>query len=503
MKFEFKKVNWLAGWLTPLAVALMEATCIYPWLVYAGRWHGFRSQGDVLAFPTVLLLIAGGYLVTRFFLRRPWRLPLTRLAIVLAGLAAIFLIIRLEYGLGYAFTDNGWFPAVGNTLLDIFSHPHPLALAIPLAFFLYWRGIRRATAPLYFQTIYPTFLLGLASLVILIIIWSLTTGADELWDLTAHIGIYVAAFFFSGLATLALTNLENIQTRLQKKEGAPASFGRRWLGIITGIIAVVVGTGVLIASAFSTQFIDFWSRIFGFIWNIVEKAAYYIFLPFGYLVGWLLDFFRWLIALIRRKPPAEETETAGQGLLPEYPEVVTRSLSPEVILILKWTFFALVLGLLIFWLVRTILKARAEKQDDDILEENESLWSWHGFRDDLKQWLKSLRPRVPALKPHAAGDDNDGKYPARLDIREIYTRLLRLLACLNLPRKPFETPYEYQTRVEKEHRDQQPALETITNHYVKQRYGEIAPDENTLTELNAAWQNLRGALPQDREQTPH
>jgi len=80
--------------------------------------------------------------------------------------------------------------------------------------------------------------------------------------------------------------------------------------------------------------------------------------------------------------------------------------------------------------------------------------------------------------------------------------LLRLLTRLNLPRRDFETPYEYQKRAAKEHEDQKPALETITDYYVKQRYGEIIPDENTLTELNTTWQNLRAALnqtPPDRE----
>ncbi len=495
---QLSKFNWLTDLLTPLAVILMESLCIYPWLVFLGKWPLLTENRDILSLPSVLVLIGGTYLVTKFFRSRKQAMPLARTGIVLAAVIIIFAVIRLEYNDGFPLFSGGWFVSYARMMLDIFAHLHPVALAIPFAFFLCWRGISRGQHAMYFYNIYPSFLIGMAALVLLVIIWSFSTGSSAVVDLTAKVGVYIAGFFFCGLTALALANLQNIGARLKKKEGAPETFNRRWLGIVLGIISGTVLLGAGFAGAFSSQFIGFLSKAAGFIWSLIEQAAYYIFLPIGYLVGWLYTFFMWLIELIRNKQAALPTENAGEAQLENLPETITKSLSPELLLILKWGFFILILTLLIFWLVKAILRNRAASKDEDIAEEHESLWSWRGFRDDFKQWLESIRQRftLPEKPATAATVDWDKEAGVKLSIRQIYERLLWYMARLNTPRRPQETPYEYAHRIKQILQDQQPPVTGITEHYVNNRYGNTAVNEQNVADANTLWDNLRPTLSQ-------
>jgi len=493
---RLSQINWTADFLTPLAAIMMEAFCIFPWLVFMGRWPLLLAQRNVLNFPSVIVLIAGAYIITRFFLSRKIAVPLASLNIVFIGLILIFAVIRLEYSDGYPIFGGEWFLAYGRILLNVFTRLHPIAIAIPCTFFLYWRGISRAQSPMYFHNIYPVFLTGLGSLILLAVLWGISEN-NNLRDIAGQIGIFIAGYFFFGLFTLALTNLQNIRTRLKRKEGTPASFNRRWLGIVLGVITGIVAIGSGISSLFSSQVSSFLSRTIGFLWNLVERAAYYIFIPISYVVGWLLIFFQWLVAMLRRKQETQPAETLTPSTPPDMPNVITRSLSPETILILKWTFFTLVLATLVLFLVRAILRNRRTKTDDEINEEHESLWSWHGFQNDFKQWLDSLKNRFKwPEKPPVVRYDWDDETNSKLAIRQIYERLLWYTARLNIPRYAQETPYEYERRLKPAFREQQKILFEITQYYVNNRYGNSTEDEQENAKANALWDKLRPAFSQ-------
>jgi len=480
---------------------MMEALCIYPWLVFLGKWPLLLVQRNVLNFASVLILIGAAYMITRYFLKPVSAMPLSRLYIVLAGLILIFVVIRFEYGNGYPLFGEQWFLAYGRILLDTFTHLHPVTIAMPFAFFLYWRGIRRAQSPVYFQNIYPVFLTGLTSLIILAVLWGLS-GVNNPRDITGQIGIYIAGFFFFGLLTLALTNLQNIRLRLKRKEGTPASFNRRWLGIVLGIITGIVALGGGISSLFSSQFTSFLSKTIGFLWNLVEKAVYYLFVPVSYVVGWLVIFFQWLVEMLRRKQGTQSPETITPATSPDMPNVVTNTLSPEVILILKWTFFALVLAGLVIFLVRAIVRNRRAKTDADIEEEHESLWSWRGFQDDFKQWLNSIKNRFKLPeKPSVSRLDWDNETNVKLAIRQIYERFLWYTTRLSMPRYSQETPYEYERRILLVFKEQQQPISLITEYYVNNRYSNSPEDEQANAKANDLWDKLRSAFSQKlREQ---
>ncbi|MDD5190961.1 MAG: DUF4129 domain-containing protein [Dehalococcoidales bacterium] len=492
---KLSQINWLEQVIIPLSAILMEVLTIFPWLVFLGKWPIMIDKRDILSFPSVILLMGIAYVVTLYFPNLKWPVVGRRLLIVLTGIILIFITLRLEYASGFSLTDRHWFIRYGRVLLDSFEHIHTFALAIPFTFFIYWRGIKRAQTPILFHTLYPTFLTDLVSLVAITVIWGTLISEETVRDMTANIGIYIAGFFFFGLTALALTNLLSIRKRLKNKNESVTSLNRRWVGIVMGVISGVVILGSGIASLFSPYFVAFLGRVIGFLWSIVQKIVDLLLVPISYLVGLLLMFFQWLVSLIRRNVQSQPAETTTAAP-PEIPQAPSPHLPPEAVLILKWVFFSAVIALLIFFLVRSILRNRANRPPDEFDEEHESLWSWLGFRKDLKEWLKSLLPKrsLDPQTPASAARDWDKKASKLLTIREIYERFMWYMAKVGYARKPAYTPYEYERFIKTLLPDQQQHLLEITSHYVNNRYGEISVDEVTLAALNEAWESIRLAL---------
>lgn len=492
--FQF---NWVTEVLSPLAIILMETFCVYPWLIFLGKWPILTVLRPALSLLSVLLLIGGSYLITRYFVSRKWELPLVQLCIVAGSLVSIFLVIRIEYGAGFRLMEKEWVFYIGRVILDSYSHPSPLLIAIPTAFYLWWRGISRGRSSLYFANIYPSFLIGMTTLVILIITWGVVAGASGLRDLTSTAGIYVAGFFFFGLIALALANLQAIQARLRQKEAIDLGFSRRWLTIIVGVIGGIVLIGTGIASVFSSQFISFLGRALTMAKDLLANVVYYIFLPIGYLVEWLVYILSWVINWLRHGKEPPKLQLTDLGNSDEIAKTSKGGLAPEVILILKWTFFALVIMAIILLITRAIVRYHTSRARDDTDEVNESLWSWAGFKADLRLFLHSIFHRfVRQAKPMEVGipDSWEGEADrqTRLNIREIYQRLLWRGSRLQLPRQRHETPDEYARRIGRFIPDGSEQINELTGLYVQVRYGEVNVEENQVDAANRLWRYLTG-----------
>ena len=125
----------------------------------------------------------------------------------------IFLVLRIEYSAGFKLFSGQWFVSYGQVFLIVFLTTHPFIFALLAGFYLWWRGISLSRSPLDFENIYTPFLIELATLVFLIILWGLSFKNEAGQNLTTDIGIYIAGFFFFGLVALALSNLELSRNR--------------------------------------------------------------------------------------------------------------------------------------------------------------------------------------------------------------------------------------------------------------------------------------------------
>ena len=100
---RLRHTDWLAVGFYPLAVVLMEAFWVSPWLAWLGGWPVFPAPRPVLGLGPVVFTLAVSLLVTRVVTRQKWPVRLAQAAIIGAGLVAILLVLGLEYRAGYAF----------------------------------------------------------------------------------------------------------------------------------------------------------------------------------------------------------------------------------------------------------------------------------------------------------------------------------------------------------------------------------------------------------------
>jgi len=484
-----------------MAVLFMEVFWLYPWFVWVAQWPALTLQKLPLSPASIILLLIISFYVTRFITNRDWSLRKARLIIVFSGLLTILLVVRLEYGAGLALLDGQWFAHISQVLLHSLSPPHPLPIAFIAATYLWWRGVRLGRSPLYTSDTYLSFTLGIISLVLLITLWSVTWGTESLVELSSTLVPNVAAFFFAALAALALTNLHATQRKIPPEETLRI-FNRRWLPILFGIVSGIVLVGMGIASLFSGEFLALLTRLFNSAGDLLRTLMEYLLMPFGYVAEGAV----WLVQQIAGQSGGESPAGSGGGsgalIQREIGEAGTGIELPETaVLAIKWTLFAIVVIAVIFLLTKLITRYRSSREKADVDEIHESLWSWQGFRADLRLFFSMFFQRFRRKKKRPTKGKTavpqwyrKDKVEGTLGIREIYQRLLWLASYSGVERHRHETPYEYTTRLVQVVPAGTEQLNELTNIYIDVRYGDIEAKQRQVDYANRLWGILKELL---------
>ena len=425
-------------------------------------------------------------------------MPWIQTSIMACGLIAIFLVVRIEYGSGFNLFGGQWFESYGNIIINFFNAKHPFIFAIIAGLYLWWRGISLGRSRLYFENIYTSFVIQLVTLVFLVIMWGFSFKNEAIQTLTSVIGIYVTGFFFFGLVALAISNLRVVQERMKIKGESSKNFGRRWLSIILSVIGGMVLLGIGFASIFSTQWVASLQRLLNAITDAYAKVVEFLLYCVGFIVAVVTYVVQWLISLFKHVAKPQEVQPQDLGN-PEFPKGKIYTFPPEVILIIKLALLALVLAVVFFLIIRTIRRRRLTKTDEDLEEEQESLWSWVGFKSDVITFFKMILQRfqrktkpVPSSIPVQWQPEEDIK--RRLSIREIYQHLLWQGARLRIPRESYETPSEYAGRLGHFAPDSIEPLQEITSLYLDVRYGEYRIEDQKTDNANTMWEKLLNLL---------
>lgn len=500
-------LDWVAVVMSPLTVILMEAFWVYPWFVWLGKWQEFDWQRPPLSLASIVFLIGVSFFVTRFSHSRRWPLRWIQSSIIAGALVTVFVVLRVEYGAGFQLLSGQWFAYAARIFLDSFSDPDPVMIALPAAVYLWWRGICWGQSSLYFGDVYRSLLGGLAALVVLIIVWGISLGVGSLGSLASTVGLHVAGFSLFGLMALALGHLRAIRQRILKEETAPV-FSRRWLFIVVGVVGGIVLSGVGIASVFSAEFITLLGRLMTLTFDLLRQLVHYLLIPLGYLAEGLVRFAQWIIELIRTDEPYYPT--ANLTGLGEIPEATTTLVLPTwIIPTLKWGFFAIVAIAFTFLLVKAISRLKPFRAEVDIEEIHESLWSWRGFKADLRLffsmlWQRLVRKRKKPVPVVTVPDWYTGKdFEGMLGIREIYRHLLWEAASSGIRRWRHETPYEYASRLGRNVPNGSEQVGELTELYIDVRYGELEVEDKKVHDANSLWKALRRLLtrPEGNQQT--
>jgi hypothetical protein len=489
---KVESFDWLAVVFYPLAVVLMEAFWVYPWLVWVGNWPAFAEKRPGLSLASVVIVLGVSLLVTRLTLRMKWPLWLIRGTIIGGGVVVMLLVLGVDYNAGYVFLSGGWFAHVGQLLGTTLKSPSTIVLSLPAMVYLWWRGINLGQTTSYFRDIYRSFLLGMVALVILVIIWQVSAASDRFKAPGAEIGWNVMAFFFFGLLAIAISHIYVMRRSMPKEEAALTSV-RRWLPMVLGVIGGMVLVGFGVASIFSAAMFESIGHGADIVFHFLGKVIDYVLIPLNYVFDFLFKVLQYLVSLIRSNQPLQPGQS-GNMTIPGLNNVVPKEMPPWVTDALRWFVIAIVVAVIIFILAKAISRLRGGRRGDEIEEIHESLFSWRGLRDDLRELFNMMGNRFkrkpPAPSPYQPGEN----VPGRLDIREIFRHLQWEGSRSGLPRRRQETAAEYTRRLERAVPESTGPLTGINDLYAVVRYGETSVPEERVDSANGLWRTLRGLL---------
>lgn len=485
-----KRIDWLSTVVYPLTVVLMETFWIYPLLVWVGGWSLFAETRPVLSIFSIFIVLGLSLTITRITSKRDWPLWSIQAVIIGTGIVTMLLVLRVDYSDGYAFSESGWLAHTGRLLGSTFSKLYPVVLAIPVLVYLWWRGIQLGRTTSFFRNIYRSFIIGLIALIVLIGLWQLSSSSGEIEGPISSIGFYVIAFFFFGLIALAVCHLYVMRQRMPAGDRTTSVW--RSLPMMLGVIGGIIVVGLVAASLMSPDFFSAIERAFSAVGDALYTAVIWVLEKLNFIFEGIFWVLRWILSLLRNTQPQEQEENGEGGSPFEGVEPGDINLPEAFTTAVQWFVIAVIVAVVIYILARAISRYRARRGLEEIEEIHESLLSAGNLRDDLRQFLNILgsRFRRRPKKVEITFDDTAG----RLNAREIYRRLLWEASRQGIVRKNYETPVEYERRLERYIPEGSEQLNDITGLYSEVRYGDIEPPEEKVDGANGLWAVLRSMV---------
>ncbi len=355
-----------------------------------------------------------------------------------------------------------------------------------LVFFLWYRGIRLATQPVTPGRASFSFRLGLLILVAL----ALIPNARFQSELVAMLPL----FFLAGLSSTTLARMANLRIN---REIQRTSFGKRWLGF-TGLVAVVISAiGFVIALLLAGFGLEGAGQIIGGILAGIGAVLVTIMLPVLYVVEKILEGTAGAINSIFNQPKtvilqnsvSVVNDNTGKGTQPDLSQIAA------LLDNLKYVVVVAVIAVIVFGIFM-LLRNRAMSQIVEG-EERESLDD-ADLRDSLggllRNGLAGLQNLLKTLGQFGVGRDLVNV----LTIKRLYARLIAQAAEQGYSRGPAETPFEYQSALNKAFPGYSAEIELVTRAYVNVHYGELPDNPDALTAVKAAVDRVLDSIQERR-----
>ena len=477
--------------IVPVLTILMEVFWSYACLVFISQMASRVWEGPPLNLISCVILALFTEVIVRLAMARKWSLKKIRWLVLSPLLLLLLVILRLNLSGGYSLQDTGWFSYAGANLSAIL-------VGFFFGIYLAWRGISTGRQEKTFSQIYQRFLIGLTGLILVLVMWGF---AGELkGDIWGKIGLEIVLFFGTGLLALAIANLETLRIELAQHQEGTASFSRRWLSMLVILVLAILGLGIAAFSVFSSDAGNSLVHILGVLYDWLLTGLMYLLYPVGLIAAGLYYVVRFILSLIRGDVVRPEFEMSGPGDWADKLQGQGETPIPAALVAaIKWGSIVIVTGLVIFFLVRALNRYWQSKSTEGIEEVHETLWTWKLFTRDLKsvlawlfRWARRRKKSRGEAAPAAAFDPKVIGNPDRLySIREIYQALLWQGRQAGSPRRAAETPYEYERRLRQHHQGITEELNTLTEAYIIERYGQVQPAPGKTDWFNRVWRVLR------------
>jgi hypothetical protein len=474
----------------PILMVMMEVFWIYAWLIWISTIPTLGWRATPLNLVSCLALGVIVEVMVRTALSSRWSLTKVRWIIIPVSLLVLFFLIRLNLTGSAQIWNLNWFNYIARETSE-------LVTASIFGIVIIWRGISAAQQDNSFSGLYHRFIFGLVAIILVLILWRF--GISQITNIWQSIGLEVLFFFGCGLLAMAISNLERLRVELTQHQEATTSFSRRWVSMLILLVVAILVIGIVMTGLLSQ---DTGSTIVHFLGNLghwLLTGLLYLLYPVGFVGQLLFWIAKWILALIRREPPPPLDPNSLGGNLPESWAKEGEGALPEALIqALKWGSILIVSGLVVFFLSRLLARYWKVKSEEGVEEVNETLGSWNLLKMDLRTFLGWLFRWLRRGKPAQIEDEAQFRSPALegdaeklYTIREIYQALLWEGRQNGTPRRTYETPHEYNRRLQEQRENVTEELNTLTEAYVVERYGHINPAPDNVSWLNRVWRSLR------------
>lgn len=466
--------------VTILALIVMELCWIVPWFrSFTPVTHAVSSARAFLILGSMLLSV---HLLARWTNYAYLRMDYRRAALVVMFFVSFIVGLRtLLYGhesvsLGElinrplrAFTDwSGVIPTEFLILLFVFL--------------VCRRGISLAQASIGPLLVKRNFQLGIIMFVAFVFLNTLATGETP--------GFLLYLFTFAGLIAMAASRI-HVLSKL--RGGGQSPFDRRWfLGIFLSTL-VVVALAAWIAGFASFRLV-FLERIFGLLFQVFAFLITILITPIIYLLFLLVSRFQFPSDVALRLLSALEQLRTTLMQIAERLAFRLNFLGWLAHLkpLLLWSVAIVLVLLVMASLTRWWIKEQAKDAD-----ERQSLLDGGNL---LRLLGRSLRNGLLQIGQGLA-ELTRLRYGQRLlaaaRIRRIYAELMDLSEALNAPRAEAQTPLEFLPILIGLFPGLEMELNTITQAYLRVRYGELPETREEVVEVETAWNHV-SALGKER-----
>jgi hypothetical protein len=296
-------------------------------------------------------------------------------------------------------------------------------------------------------------------------------------------GFLLYLFTFAGLIAMAASRIYVLS---KLRGGSQSPFDQRWfLGIILST-AAVVGLAASIAGLASFRLV-FLERIFGLLFQVFAFTIMVLITPIIYLLILLVRRFQFPSdAALRLLSALEQLRTTLMQLAGRFALRLDflgwlSDLKP----LMLWSIGIVLVLLVVAGLTRWWIKERAKDAD-----ERQSLLDSGDLLRLLGRSLKNRLLQIGQGLAELARLRYGQRLLAAARIRRIYAELMDLSEGLNAPRAEAQTPLEFLPTL----MDLFPGLEielnTITQAYLRVRYGELPETRAEVVEVETAWDRV-------------
>ncbi len=397
------------------------------------------------------------------------------------GLAAAYLMIAANVASEGGF-DFSW-PSLAFADGTPDAYRLIVVSGLSVGMLLWWRGAGLAWKEFPVESLNFSFRLGVFCL-------SIAVTIDILHAAQLNTFPMIFLFFAAGLGGLGVGHL--------LPESKQAAKARAWPRVITGIVAAVLGAGLLfsflhrdvlsILSRPAVSLLD--TVVTGVFWGLVipVSTAWTVFVEavlgvFEAAFGGLRD----SPANRRLNAAVEDRAEAAEQAEEEGAEIIAL-----VVQIIEWIMLAVVVALLLYLLYRFLRKllARGPRTTHGL---RDSLKPDSDLKSDVGRLLLRLIPNwVGPRRPGRGFNLPDGQ-PGVVDALRLYYEMLTAAEERGLGRHRHQTPHEYQTTLERVFPKRLVAM--ATRAFTRACYGGHPANQEQLAEISASVKGLNTGAP--------